>query len=148
MLAATALVAASYLVSVRWYVLYYEKEPWDAAAALVARAAQGGDLILFHASWVQIPFDHYFHDLHPSIEERGVPTDLFGRGELEPKMALSDLPHLRALLDGHARVWLVYSHNWYTDPAGLVPSTLQQMLVLQQRYALPEIQISLFVQPP
>jgi mannosyltransferase len=145
MLAAIALVVASYLASVRWYVLYAEKEPWDAVAALVAREAQEGDLILFHASWVQIPFDHYLRDLHPSVEERGVPVDLFERGELEPKMAFSDLPRLRALVSGRTRVWLVYSHNWYTDPDGLVLSTIQQTHALQQHYEFHQVQVYLFV---
>ena len=147
-LAATALVAATNLMSVRWYLLHFEKERWDAAAAVVAQGAQEGDLILFNASWVQIPFDYYFRPLRAPAEERGVPADLFERGELEPKMSLNDLPRLHTLIVGHPRVWLVYSHYWYTDPQGLVPSTLQQTLALQQRHEFSGIEVHLYARPP
>ena len=146
--AATAVLAATNLVTVGGYLLYFEKERWDAAAAVVAHQAQPGDLILFSASWVQIPFDYYFGPLRVPAEERGIPVDLFDRQILEPKMAPSDLPRLRTLVTGHSRVWLVYSHHWYTDPEGLVPSTLQQILALQQRRELPGIEIYLFARSP
>jgi hypothetical protein len=63
-------------------------------------------------------------------------------------MSLSDLPRLHALIVGHPRVWLVYSHYWYTDPQGLVPSTLQQTLALQQRHEFSGIEVHLYVRPP
>ena len=51
-------------------------------------------------------------------------------GILEPKMTESDIPRLMSLLSGHNRVWLVYSHNSYTDPLGLVPQTLASQMKL------------------
>jgi hypothetical protein len=64
------------------------------------------------------------------VTEHGVPVDMFDRGILEPKMAESDLPRLRALVQGRQRAWLVYSHNWYTDPQGLIPLALEEDLAL------------------
>jgi hypothetical protein len=122
---ALALLLAANARSLLYYYTNYEKETWDQAARYVAQNAQPGDLILFNASWVQLPFDFYFH---PPVDvvEHGLPVDLFDRGILEPKMTEQDLPRLQALLQGRTRVWLVYSHNWYTDPQGLIPAALAQ----------------------
>ena len=81
-------------------------------------------------SWQKvIPFDYYFHRLYNyPVAEHGAPVDLFDRGTLEPKMAASDLPRLRALVWGHERVWLIYGHGWYTDPQGLIPPALEEEL--------------------
>jgi hypothetical protein len=83
---------------------------------------------------VQIPFDYYFktyENLYSiQVEKRGVPADMFDSGILEPKMTDSDMPKLISLLSGHGRVWLVYSHNDYTDPMGLVPQTLAAKMKL------------------
>lgn len=124
-LALAALVVATNLLSVRHYLRDFRKEGWREAAAFVAQAAQQGDLLLFNAPWVQIAFDYYFQGAGPGLEERGAPVDLFERG-LEPRMASDDLPRLRALLAGRPRAWLIYSHNWYTDPQGLVPGVLAE----------------------
>jgi hypothetical protein len=126
-------------LSIREYVLHFEKEGWDDAAAYVAERAKEGDLILFNATWVQIPFDYYYRNLGPPVEERGVPVDLFDRGILEPKMSAHDLPRLRSLIRDRERVWLVYSHNWYTDPRGLVPAVLEasgELLTHRRFYGL------------
>jgi mannosyltransferase len=50
------------------------------------------------------------------------------------KMTESDIPGLISLLHGHDRVWLVYSHDFYTDPLGLIPRTLaSQMKLIRTR---------------
>jgi hypothetical protein len=87
---------------------------------------------------VEIPFDYYFktyEDLYfIQVEKQGVPLDLLDSGILEPKMTDSDIPRLLSLLRGHDRVWLVYSHNDYTDPMGLIPQTLaSQMKLIRTR---------------
>jgi mannosyltransferase len=105
------------------YTSSYQKEQWDDAAAYVAGRVQDGDLVLFHASWTELPFDFYF-DTERSIEKHGLPVDLFDRGVLEPKMTENDLLRLYELIRGHDRIWLVYSHNWYTDPHNLIPEAL------------------------
>ena len=65
----------------------------------------------------------YFKDYeerlcHPGRETGVFPLDLFASGILEPKMTGRDIPRLLSLLHGQDRVWLVYSHNWYTDHWG------------------------------
>jgi hypothetical protein len=116
------------------YYRFMQKEDWSTAAGYVANFAQEGDLVLFNATWVQIPFDYYFRAYEDQysiqVEKHGVPEDMFDSGILEPKMTNSDIPRLVSLLSGHDRVWLVYSHNWYTDPMGLIPQTLASKMKL------------------
>lgn len=109
------------------YYHYFQKEEWDAAAAYVAQRAKPEDLLLFNATWVQLPFDYYFRRYDLALEERGAPVDLFQRG-LEPEMEQADLPRLQVLVANQPRVWLVYSHDWYTDPLGLIPRQLRRTL--------------------
>jgi mannosyltransferase len=136
-------------LSLHAYYTQFEKEQWDDAAALVAERVEPGDLILFNATWMQIPFDYYFHRLSDvPVVEHGVPVDLFDRGVLEPKMAQSDLPPLRSLIGGHDRVWLVYSHNWYTDPQGLIPSALEEELDLRGRWEFYGVRVWFYTMSP
>ena len=144
-LAVVLMVLAVNGLSLREYYVHFEKEQWDDAAALVAERVQPDDLILFNATWTQIPFDYYFHRLYNRpVAEHGVPVDLFDRGVLEPKMAASDLSRLRALIQGRERVWLVYSHDWYTDPQGLIPSALAEELDLLDRCKFHDLQVRLY----
>jgi hypothetical protein len=131
-------------LSLREYYAYFEKEQWDDAAAFVAEQVQPDDMILFNATWVQIPFDFYFRFHNRPVVEHGVPVDLFDRGILEPKMAESDLPRLRALIRGHERIWLVYSHNWYTDPHGLIPPALEEELDISGQWDFYGLQVQLY----
>jgi len=120
------------------YYRFYQKEDWSTAAGYVALFAQKDDLVLFNSNFVVIPFDYYFKPYESlysiQVEKYGVPVDLFDSGILEPKMTDSDIPKLLSLLRGHNRVWLVYSHNSYTDPKGLIPQILaSKMKLIQQR---------------
>ncbi|MFN8488934.1 MAG: hypothetical protein U0350_15210 [Caldilineaceae bacterium] len=47
-------------------------------------------------------------------------------------MTERDIPALLSLVSGHHSVWLVYSHNSYTDPKGLIPTTLAAKMKLSQ----------------
>jgi len=143
-LASLCIILAANFVSVRNYYVYFQKEEWNKAAAYVADQVEPDDLILFNATWVQIPFDFYFRTYGRPVTEHGVPVDLFDRGILEPKMAESDLPRLRALIRGRQRVWLVYSHNWYTDPKGLIPPALGQELKLLSQEDFIGLQVQLY----
>jgi len=126
------------LFSTSDYYRFMQKEDWNNAAGYVAYYAQKDDLILFNATWVQIPFDYYFkayeNQYFIQVEKHGVPVDMFDSGILEPKMTDSDIPRLISLLNGRKRVWLVYSHNWYTDPMGLIPQTLASEMKLIQKH--------------
>jgi hypothetical protein len=132
-------------LSLREYYVHFEKEQWDDAAALVAERVEPDDLILFNTTWAQLPFDYYFHRLYNyPVAERGAPVDLFARGVLEPKMTASDLPRLRALVRGRERVWLIYSHGWYTDPQGLIPPALEEELDLFDCWDFYGLRVSLY----
>lgn len=120
------------------YYRFYQKEDWVTAAGYVANFAEEGDLVLFNSNFVVIPFNYYFRTYenlyHIQVEKCGVPEDLFDSGIPEPKMTDSDIPNLISLLSGHNRVWLVYSHDSYTDPMGLIPQTLaSKMKLVRQR---------------
>jgi hypothetical protein len=128
MIVALGVLATNYLFSNGDIYRFVQKEDWSSAAGYVANFAEKDDLVLFNSNFVVIPFNYYFQqyeDLYSiQIEEHGVPADLFDSGILEPKMTDADVPKLISLLGGHDRVWLVYSHNDYTDPMGLIPQTL------------------------
>jgi len=132
--------------------VYYRsggKEAWDDAAALVAERLRPGDVLLFNDAWGQIPFDYYLAREYnrgesPRVVKHGVPVDLFDRGVLEPEMTRRDLGALHDLIAGRRRVWLIYSHAWYTDPEGLVPKALNSAMELQQRWAPEGIEVHLY----
>lgn len=134
-----------------YYRFWQTPEDWSSAAGYVALYAEKDDLILFNASWVQIPFDYYFKHYEDGyslqVEKHGVPVDMFDRGILEPKMTESDIPGLISLLRGHKRVWLVYSHNDYTDPMGLIPKTLASEMKLIRKRDCYGVQVQLYGTP-
>ncbi len=115
-------------LSLTGYYFWFEKEGWDKAAAYVAENAQPDDLIVFNATWVQIPFEYYYRHYELDTELRGLPVDLFDRGVLEPLMAESDIPYLHELVDERPRLWLVYSHDWYTDSRQIIPQEIGRSL--------------------
>jgi mannosyltransferase len=126
------------LFSVGDYYRFYQKEDWHTAAGYIALFAEKDDLVLFNSNFVVVPFDYYFkpyQDLYGiQVEKHGVPLDLFDSGILEPKMSESDIPGLISLIGEHNRVWLVYSHNDYTDPRGLIPQILtSEMKLIRER---------------
>lgn len=120
------------------YYRHYQKEDWATAAGYVAYFAEPGDLVLFNSNFVVIPFNYYFREYEQTyslrVEKQGLPLDLFESGILEPEMTADDIPRLVSLLSGHDRVWLVYSHNAYTDPARIIPQTLAaEMELIRER---------------
>lgn len=138
MVLALGVFVTVYLFSTADYFRFYQKEDWSTPAGYVALFAQEGDLVLFNSNIAQVPFDYYFMSYEKQyrieVEKRGVPLDLADDGIFEPKMAPEDIPGLLALVSGHNRVWLVYSHSAQTDPQGLIPQTLAaQMQVTRQR---------------
>lgn len=144
MVGALALLCAVNLLSLQNYYQNFTKEQWREAAASVAVQVQDDDLILFNATWVQIPFDYYFRHFDRPVVKHGAPVDLFDRGVLEPKMAASDLPRLQSLVNDRRRVWLVYSHDWYTDPQRLIPDALEEEFDLVATQTFYGLQILLY----
>jgi hypothetical protein len=133
------------------YYRFYQKEDWSAAASSVAGTAEKDDLILFNSNAVEIPFDYYFKPYEDyysiQVEKQGVPLDLFESGILEPEMTANDISRLISLLSGHSRVWLVYSHDSYTDPMGLIPQTLASQKKLIRTDDFYGGQVQLYVDP-
>lgn len=141
--AAIILVTLSCLSAIDYYS-YSQKEPWNVAAEYVEKNVQPEDIILFNAGWCQIPFDYYFDSNHSDIEQYGLPVTLFARGELEPRMMPEDLTYLHDLVIERNRVWLVYSHNWWTDPQGLIPKALERDMDLETSRLFQGIQVQLY----
>ena len=133
------------------YYRFYQKEDWSTAAGYVANFAEKDDLVLFNSNFVEIPFNYYFktyENLYSiQVEKQGVPLDLFDSGILEPEMTATDIPGLISLLRGHNRVWLVYSHESYTDPMGLVPQTLASNMKLIREREFYGGQVQLYESP-
>ncbi|MEW5869706.1 MAG: glycosyltransferase family 39 protein [Chloroflexota bacterium] len=151
MIVALGILATNSLFSTADYYRSRQIEDWSDPAGYVANFVQKDDLILFNATWVQIPFDYYFRIYEKQyslqVEKHGVPSDMFDSGILEPKMTESDIPRLLSLLSGRKRVWLVYSHNWYTDPMGLIPQTLASKMKLVQQRDYYGVQVQLYESP-
>jgi len=138
MVAAVGIFAIINLFFAGDYYRFYQKEDWRTAAGYVANFAEKDDLILFNSNFVEIPFNYYFKEYENlyriQVNKQGIPLDLFDSAILEPEMTASDIPTLISLIDEHDRVWLVYSHNWYTDPMELIPQTLaSEMELIRQR---------------
>ncbi len=135
---ALGILATNSMFAAADYYRFWQKEDWSTPAGYVANFAQKDDLVLFNSNFVVIPFDYYFEAYEKQyaiqVEKQGVPEDLFDSAILEPKMTESDIPRLISLLNGRERVWLIYSHNEYTDPMGFIPQTLaSQMKLTRQR---------------
>jgi mannosyltransferase len=142
--AAVAMLVFFNFIGASNYFNYAEKERWDQAAAYVAENVVKDDMIIFNAGWVQIPFDYYFDDYGIAVEKVGAPATMFERGELEPIMQEADIPRLRTFLQNQERVWLVYSHQWYTDPKRLVLTTIREDFTQMQHEEFFQVDVYLY----
>ncbi len=143
-----ATVMAINLVGLTVYFATIKKvkmEAWDGPAAYVAEHLQAGDLILFNDPFVQLPFDYYFRKHPTPAEERGVPADFHAGPLLEPMMSDSDVPALQAVARLHHRVWLVYCHDWFTDPHQIAPRALHQVARLVEDKEFWGVRLLLYV---
>ncbi len=146
--AAAGVVLALIALALPNYYVDSPKEQWRDAAALVAAQIQPGEGVIFNAGWTQIPFDYYFDQTAQgaSTPRFGLPVDPFEGDELEPVMAEPDLPRLRELIQGRPGVWLVYSHEAYTDPQGLILSALGQEMILSGEWSFVGVRVMRFTQ--
>jgi hypothetical protein len=156
MILGLGILGTNFLFSASDYYRFFQKEDWSSAARYVAAFIEKDDLILFNSNFVEIPFNYYLktYSLNSvqvekaiQAEKQGVPADLFDSGILEPKMTDGDIPKLVSMLRGHSRVWLVYSHNSYTGPRGLVPQTLAAQMNLTQQSDFYGVRIQLYGTP-
>ena len=129
------LIIAINSASLYKYYTEFEKERWDLAAEYVAqnsdiREPQSNDkedLVLFSSALGQIPFEYYFDKYDLMLEKHGLPKDYSER-----KMAFEDVPALENLSRNHKRIWLIYSHEWFTDPDKLSIATLEKNYCLSK----------------
>lgn len=151
MIVALGILSVSNLFFTADYYRFRLKEDWNNPAGFVAYFAQKDDLILFNTPGGQIAFDYYFKTYESQyslqVEKQGVPVNLSESASLDPKMTESDLPRLLALLSGRNRIWLVYSHNSYTDPDELIPRTLASEMQLLQARKYYGVQVQLYGVP-
>jgi mannosyltransferase len=133
------------------YYKFYQKEDWNSAARAVAGFAENDDLVLFNSNFIEIPFNYYIETFETHqylhVEKRGLPLDLIEDGVLEPAMTAEDVPALLDLLKGRERVFLVYSHDSYTDPLGLIPQTLASQMKLSKETEFNGGKVQLYVAP-
>jgi hypothetical protein len=123
------------------YFAHFEKERWDLAAAYVVANAQPDDLVLINSPWMQLPFAYYARREETPLNLQGVPANPFDRELTDPRMTAADLPALRSLVGSAPHLWLVYSHQWYTDPEGLIPVELANRYARVDEYTLRDITI-------
>jgi len=137
--------------SVGDYFRFYHKEDWYTPAGYVALFAEKGDLLLFNSNFVVISFDYYFEEFEQQyrleVERQGLPLDLYTDRVLEPEMTEADIPALLSIIEGRERVWLIYSHNDYTDPHGLIPQTLDSQLKLDRTRGFHGGTVRLYIAP-
>ena len=131
-------------LSLNGYYFWFQKEAWDEAASHIAEQVRPGEMIVFNATWVQIPFAYYYERYERDTLLKGLPVDLFDSGELEPTMEEADIPRIQEILEGRDRVWLVYSHNWYSDPDGIIPRELAKIFGESEQAEFEGLQIILF----
>jgi mannosyltransferase len=96
-----------------------QTEDWRGMLAQLRRDVQPGDLVLALPNEVQMPVAYYMAD-GPAVHYLPAPEDI---------------APLRALLSGHARVWLIERHADLYDPDGLVLQELGRHLHLVRRTA-------------
>ena len=151
MVVVLAVLGMNNLFSASDYFRFYQKENWNYPAGFVAKWIKNDDLMLFNAPWAEIPFNYYFKPYEDKyliqVEKRGVPSDLFDSGELEPKVTESDIPRLTSLLNGHKRVWVIYSQNSNTDPMGIITQTLESEMKLIVKRDFNGVQVQWFETP-
>ncbi|HEY3312830.1 MAG TPA: glycosyltransferase family 39 protein [Anaerolineales bacterium] len=148
---AMGVLGINYLFSAGDYYRFMQKEDWSDPAGYVANYVEKDDLILFNSAMVQIAFDYYFQAYEDKydiqVEEKGVP-DMFESRIPEPRMTNNDIPRLVSLVSGRKRVWLVYSHNSYTDPIGLIPKTLWSEMNLIRKREFYGVEVRLYEAAP
>ncbi len=132
-----------------WGIVEYhahgEREAWRDAAAAVAYLAEPGDAVVFQAGWVQLPFMYHYDRMRGNVlTERPWPEDVFSGTVAEPRMTPENTRTALAKLAGVGRVWLVYSHDWYTDPDGLVLGTLDRQRPRLGEWRFRSIRLFLF----
>ena len=59
-------------LSLNGYYFWFQKEAWDEAASHIAEQVRPGEMIVFNATWVQIPFAYYLRTIRSRHRIEGV----------------------------------------------------------------------------
>jgi mannosyltransferase len=113
------------------------KEDWRSAAAAIKRAAQPGDLLLFHQASRRTGVDYYLPQ--PAAAIAGFPSRRFRADEtIDP----AELDALADVVRPYRRVWLVLANS--RDPHRLIERTLKQTFALRQSEEYRHVELRLF----
>ncbi len=141
------LVVAMSLLQIWGIVEYHangEREAWRDAAAEVAILSEPGDAVVFQAGWVQLPFMYHYQRMRGDLlTEWPLPEAVFSGQVAEPRITPENVRTSLAQLAGVGRIWLIYSHDWYTDPDGLTLSALERDRPILGEWHYPSIRIFL-----
>lgn len=84
----------------------FAKEDWRSVARYLERQAEPTDVIAFHKSYTQMPFNYYYDGDSARVSLPDAPLQADDPG----------LPAVGSSLARYPRVWLVVSHNFDTGP--------------------------------
>jgi mannosyltransferase len=149
----TGAVALAVLVllsawGIRNYFVLYEKDPWDQVASYVASEAADGDIVLLTTNAAALPFDYYFQRLGVPLAERGLPVDFPDQGWSETRLSPADAAGVEEAARPYPRVWLVYHHEWFTDPSRIAEKTLDKISTQVTWRKFGEVSVGLYEMPP
>lgn len=136
--AVAAMLALSMIAVLGFY--RSRTEGWRDLLSGFARDDRPGDLVLAFPNEVQMPLAYYL-PRGPAVVYLPGPFPALGLARRyvsnpgAPAIAPGDVARLRALLPGHARVWLIERRAELYDPDGLVMHELGRRYRLTQRIA-------------
>ncbi len=126
--AALVVLALLTLPLTGYVLLAQEQEDWRSTASLVGQAADSSDIILLNPTYMQWPFDYYYHG---RVLRLGVgPTSV-------PKQLADSVA-------SHTRAWLVLSSESLVDPQGTVQAWFDSHMRLAQSWSYPGIRVRLY----
>lgn len=126
------------------------KEDFRTAAVNAQRYADKSTAFVFNNVASQSAFDFYFHKYrgHKVVDEYGVPCHYLqvplGNANLEPLVTNTSVYELSRKLWDKDRVLLIMSHQYYTDPSGLVLSYLSSNWRYQESTSVNGVELHLF----
>jgi mannosyltransferase len=131
----------------RNYFVLYEKDPWDRVASYVASEAREGDVILLTTNAAALPFNYYFQQFGVPLPQRGLPVDFPDQGWSEARLRPDNAGDVMEAARPYSRVWLVYHHEWFTDPFRIAAKTLYEIGTQVKWREFGEVSIALYEMP-
>lgn len=133
-------LAAATLLSLANYHLnwLYWRDDWRAVAAFMEEKELPGDGLVFNASWMAQPFNHY-------VERSGrEPRPTIGLPLAQDPQREEIEREVSRILRTHDRVWLVLCYHLVPDPKGLVRGELDRRAHFVREWLLSGVTIRLY----